>query len=192
MTIREQLTLATSTAAGLGAAALAIILSLKSPDGDLVLQCYPEGGDCALVFEASPEQCPALLRNGGNNTGPVVPEDTDIALGAPGYRKDTDDEVLGVALVDMMQADVIQSFITERRLDENKNDLPCVVTVFLSRAQADALQAGLSGEGEQPVLVDAADGILFGEQMPQGGVVLAGQPDVVERREYRTLHLGEP
>lgn len=179
----------TFAAGSLGLAALATVFSLKADIGPLVVQCYPGTEDCAIVFEAQPEQCPALLRNGGTNTGPIVEPNAEIKPGSTGYREGDADEALGVALVNLMQTDAILAFISERRLDANGADLPCLVNVFLTREQANALRYALDAEGGREAVGDIPDAILFSEQPLKGGVVLAGQGDIEQRSETFELHL---
>lgn len=155
-------------AGGVGLAALATVLALKSGIGPLIVQCYPGTDECALILEAQPEQCPALLRDGGSNFA---------------YQAGIEEEALGLALATLKEEEAIITFVTERRLDANGQDLPCVVNVFLTREQANALKSAVETTDADPQLANVIDGVTVSDEPPQGGVVLAGQADVSERTE---------
>lgn len=167
-------------AGSIGIASLAVIFATMANNQRLNVECYPETDACAVVFAAKQEQCPSLLRNGGMNHGPILASDAVIQPGASGYRDGAPEEALGIALVHLMEEKMIDLFVVERKLDDNSQDLPCVVNVFLSRQQAERLKQELATDEETASMLNSVEPSL---NAPAGGVVLGGQPDPSQRTD---------
>lgn len=109
------------------AGGFALISSVLSPAGSYVVECAPPDGDCVLVTMPAVDQCAVLLEGGGDRPGEVSGLDGDNAQAAR-------------VLYAMMEAGAISGFRTIVDGDA------CKVAIALSREQARAWRATLTGE----------------------------------------------
>jgi len=112
---------------GTVAGGFALVSSSLSPAGSYTVECAPPDGDCVLVTAPAVDQCAVLLEGGGDRPGEVSGLDGDNAQAAR-------------VLFAMQEAGAISGF---RSIVDGD---ACKVAIALSREQARAWRATLTGE----------------------------------------------
>jgi hypothetical protein len=121
---------------GTVAGGFALLSSTLAPSGQFLVECAPDDGDCVLVADPAADQCAVLLEGGGDRPGEVSGLDIDGARAAR-------------ALYVMQEGGAINGFRTIA------NGAGCRVAIALSREQARAWRAALTGEGAAGALSEA-------------------------------------
>jgi hypothetical protein len=124
---RNQIAALLIAVGGSVAGGFALVSSSLSPAGQYIVECAPPDGDCVLVTVPAVDQCPVLLEGGGDRPGEASGLDGD---GAQAAR----------VLYAMMEAQAINGFRTI------VDGAGCKVAIALSRQQARAWRATLTGE----------------------------------------------
>lgn len=148
---------------GTVAGGFALVSSSLSPSGQYLVECAPEDGDCVLVTVPAQDQCAVLLEGGGDRPGEVSGLDGDSAQAAR-------------ALYAMQEAGAINGFRTI------VDGAGCKVAVALSREQARAWRATLTGEADGSAVQEA---VAILTPAPPAGVPVqwGGAPSPDERVE---------
>lgn len=145
------------------AGGFAYLSSVLSPSGSYLVECAPDNGDCVLVARPVVDQCPVLLEGGGDRPGETSGLEGDGAVAAR-------------ALYAMMEAGAINGF---RTIVDGEG---CKIAMALSREQARAWRATLTGEVDGSALGEA---VAVLTPAPPAGVPVqwGGAPSPEERVE---------
>lgn len=157
------------------AGGFAYLSGVLSPTMSYLVECAPDDGDCVLVTVPQQDQCAVLLEGGGDRPGEASGLDGDGAVAAR-------------ALYAMMEAGAINGFRTI--VDVNG----CKIVMALSREQARAWRATLTGEDGSSTLAEAV-AILTPVQPAGVPVQWAGAPlpeDRVEAFDLAAVDAGAP
>lgn len=176
---RNRILLALVALAGTVSAGVGIVRSSLEDSKPIFVRCDGvDGGpsnDCILLATPRPAECPALLRRGGDNLGPIVPDaELDAALAAAtaagrvgdvaGYSDTDSSDRLGRVLVKLAEAGAIRSWHTDALDDVDGGVIPrqqhrCALQAPMSGEQAEAWRLILEGKsvdgGPDPSLVEA-------------------------------------
>lgn len=145
------------------AGGFALLTATLAPAGQFLVECAADGGDCVLAANPSPDQCAVLLEGGGDRPGETSGINGDNAQAA---------RVL-YALQEAGAINGFHSFVV---------DGGCRVAIALSREQARAWRATLTGKEDGSALGEAA-AILSPASSAGLPVQWGGAPSPEERVE---------
>lgn len=153
---------------GSAAGGFALLSSVLAPDGQYMVECAPDDGDCVLYVVPAADQCAVLLEGGGDRPGEVSGLEGD---GAQAAR----------ALYAMMEAGAINGFHSLVAGDA------CGIAIALSRMQARAWRDTLAGGTTDGGTMGDAIAILSPATVSGVPVQWAGAPSPEQRTEGFTL-----